>query len=158
LNISLYDDLQEIPDGSRDSATRQFTKQITEIDTFRPIVTPEELKSYTITPLHQHVQHYRVYSNNNFTIGGGRLAVNLGFQRSVRREFSHPEAPYQDVPGLYLELNSYSYDFKYYFPSYDGWDIAVGVNGMYQDNNVTKGTEFVIPSYHQFDVGPFTMV
>ena len=24
LNISLYDDLQEIPDGSRDSATRQI--------------------------------------------------------------------------------------------------------------------------------------
>jgi iron complex outermembrane receptor protein len=158
LNLSLYDDLQEIPDGSRDSATRQFTKQITEIDTFRPIVTPEELKSYTITPLHQHVQHYRVYSTNNFTIGGGRLALNLGFQRSVRREFSHPESPYQDVAGLYLELNSYSYDFKYYFPSYNGWDITTGVNGMYQDNNVTKGTEFVIPSYHQFDIGPFAMM
>ena len=158
LNLSLFDDLQEIPDGSRDSATRKFTKQITEIDTFRPIVTPEELRSYTMTPLHQHVQHYRIYTNNNFTIGDGRLAVNLGFQRSVRREFSHPEVPYQNIAGLYLQLNSYSYDFKYFFPTYDGWDITAGVNGMYQDNNVTKGTEFVIPSYHQFDIGPFAMV
>jgi len=116
------------------------------------------LRSYTMTPLHQHVQHYRIYTNNNFTIGDGRLAVNLGFQRSVRREFSHPEVPYQDIAGLYLQLNSYSYDFKYFFPTYDGWDITAGVNGMYQDNNVTKGTEFVIPSYHQFDIGPFAMV
>src|SRR5450755_2437994 len=54
LSLSLFDDLQEIPDGSRDSATRQFTKQITEIDTFRPIVTPQQLKSYSITVLHQH--------------------------------------------------------------------------------------------------------
>ena len=38
LNFSLYNDLQEIPDGSRDSLTRKFTKQITEADTYRPIV------------------------------------------------------------------------------------------------------------------------
>ncbi|HEX4851542.1 MAG TPA: TonB-dependent receptor, partial [Puia sp.] len=158
LNLSLFDDLQEIPDGSRDSASRKFTKQITEIDTFRPIVTPEELKSYSITPLHQHVQHYRVYSTNNFTIGTGRLGVNLGFQRSVRREFNHPEDPYQDVAGLYLELNSYLYDIKYYFPSFDGWDLTVGLNGMYQDNTVTRGTDFVIPSYRQFDIGPFALI
>ncbi len=159
LSLSLFDDLQEIPDGSRDSASRKFTKQITEIDTFRPIATPEELRSYTITPLHQHVQHYRVYSTNNFSIGGNsHLIVNLGFQRSVRREFSHPEDPYRDVAGLYLQLNTYSYDLKYYFPEFNGWNLTFGVNGMYQDNNVNKGTEFVIPSYHQFDIGPFAML
>ncbi|HTS43811.1 MAG TPA: TonB-dependent receptor [Puia sp.] len=158
INLSLFDDLQEIPDGSRDSATRQFTKQITEIDTFRPIVTPQELKSYTITPLHQHVQHYRAYMNNNFVLGEGRLGVNIGFQRSVRREFSHPESPYQEVPGLYLELNTLSYDLKYFFPEFNGWNFTAGINGMYQDNQVTKGTDFVIPSYTQFDIGPFAMV
>jgi iron complex outermembrane receptor protein len=29
---------------------------------------------------------------------------------------------------------------------------------MYQTNDVTSGTRFVIPSYHQFDLGPFAMV
>ena len=38
LNASLFDDEQAIPDGSRDSLTRQFTKQITDADTYRPIV------------------------------------------------------------------------------------------------------------------------
>ncbi len=98
LNISLFDDLQEIPDGSRDSATRQFTKQITDSDTYRPIVTNAELHSYAITPLHQHVQLYHIYSTNNFALGTGRITVNLGFERSVRREYSHPQEP--DVPGL----------------------------------------------------------
>jgi iron complex outermembrane receptor protein len=156
INFSLFDDLQEIPDGSRDSATRQFTKQITEIDSFRPIATPQELKSYTMTPLHQHVQHYRVYTTNNFTIGKGRFSVNLGYQKSIRREFSHPEM--SDVAGLYLKLNTISYDLKYYFQSMNGWDLSLGVNGMYQDNNVTNGTEFVVPSYHQFDIGPFALL
>ncbi|HSC36258.1 MAG TPA: TonB-dependent receptor plug domain-containing protein, partial [Chitinophagaceae bacterium] len=155
IGLSLYDDLQEIPDGSRDSASRRFTKQITEEDTIRPIVSDAELKSYAITPLHQHVQHYRVYSANNFTLGQGRLAVNLAYQRSIRREFSHPVLT--DIPGLYLQLNTYSYDVKYYLPELNGWNISTGVNGMYQDNKVTGGTEFIIPDYNQFDAGPFAL-
>ena len=156
LNISVFDDLQEIPDGSRDSATRRFTKQISEADTIRPVVTDAELHSYAIATLHQHVQHYRIYSTNNITLGTGRLSFNLGFERSVRREYSHPQSP--DVPGLYLELNSYVYDLKYSFPSMNGWDISTGLNGMFQQNTATNGTEFIIPSYHQFDIGPFAMV
>jgi iron complex outermembrane receptor protein len=156
LNFSVFDDLQEIPDGSRDSATRQFTKQITDSDTYRPIVTNAELHSYSITPLHQHVQLYHIYSTNNFALGAGRITVNLGYERSVRREYSHPQEP--DVPGLYLQLNSYVYDLKYYFPSLNGWDITTGLNGMYQQNTATNGTEFIIPSFHQFDIGPFAMV
>jgi iron complex outermembrane recepter protein len=156
LNISLFDDLQEIPDGSRDSASRRFTKQITDSDAFRPIVSDKELHSYAITPLHQHVQLYHIYSTNSFALGNGRMTVNLGFERSVRREFSHPQEP--EVPGLYLQLNSYVYDLKYYFPSLNGWDITTGMNGMYQQNTVTNGTEFIIPSFQQFDIGPFAMV
>ena len=51
LGLSMFDDLQEIPDGSRDSATRKFTKQITEDDTFRPIVSDAELNSYKISAI-----------------------------------------------------------------------------------------------------------
>jgi iron complex outermembrane recepter protein len=156
LNFSVFDDLQEIPDGSRDSATRQFTKQVTDSDTYRPVVTNAELHSYAITPLHQHVQLYHIYSTNNFALGAGRITVNLGYERSVRREYSHPQEP--DVPGLYLQLNSYVYDLKYYFPSFNGWDITTGLNGMYQQNTATNGTEFIIPSFHQFDIGPFAMI
>lgn len=152
IAMSLYDDLQEIPDGSRDSATRKFTKQITEEDDYRPPVSDEELSSYKISDLHQRVQHYRVYSTNNFLIGKGRLAVNLAFQNSIRREYSHPEVK---LPGLFLKLKTYSYDAKYYFHESKGFSLTTGINGMYQNNNVNEGTEFIIPSYRQFDLGPF---
>ena len=154
LDLSAFNDLQAIPDGSRDSIGR-FTKQITEIDTFRPEVTNAELNSYKMPVLHQHIQHYRAMSSNNFNLFNGLLAVNVGFERSIRQEFSHPE--YGDIPGLDLQLNSYIYDVKYYFHSVAGWEISAGVNGMYQTNDVTKGTEFVIPSYQQFDIGPFAV-
>lgn len=159
LQFTMFDDLQGIPDGSRDSATRKFTKQIYDgnLDTFnkRPIVSNNELNSYSIPVLHQHVQHYRAMLSNNIVVGDGSVAVNLGFERSVRQEFSHPD--YSSLPGLDLQLNSFLYDIKYYAAQIHGWEITTGINGMYQVNTVTKGTDFVIPSYNQFDIGPFVM-
>ncbi|HEX9510817.1 MAG TPA: TonB-dependent receptor [Puia sp.] len=156
LDFVLYDDLQEIPDGSRDSATGRFTRQISEADTVRQIVSSSDLDSYKMEKIHQHVQHYRIYSGNSFILGEyGRLQVNLGYQRSIRREFSHPVL--YSIPGLYLQLNSLTYDVKYFLPEFNNWNVTVGVNGMYQDNTTTNGTEFVIPSYHQFDIGPFLL-
>ena len=156
LSMSIFDDLQKIPDGSRDSLTGKFTKQITEADIFRPIVSNEELRSYAIDGTHQHIRHYRFFANNSFTVGGGRLAVNLAYQKSDRQEFAHPEQ--LTIAGLDLNLHTYNYDIKYYVPEFNGWNIVFGTNGMYQTNNVTSGTVFVIPSYHQFDLGPFAMV
>jgi iron complex outermembrane receptor protein len=154
FDFVLYDNLQEIPDGSRDSATWKFTRKITDIDTAREIVSDAGLNSYAIEKIHQHIQHYRVYNSNSFVLNnGGRISLNLGFQKSVRREFNHPEQV--TVPGLYLQLNSLTYDIKYTFPEVKEWNITAGVNGMYQNNNTTDGTEFVIPSYKQFDIGPF---
>ncbi|MBS1646930.1 MAG: TonB-dependent receptor [Bacteroidetes bacterium] len=156
LNLSAFDNLQEIPDGSRDSLTHQFTKQITEADTFRPVVPASELNSYKITTLHQRVQHYRAFLSNNFIIGQGKLAVNIGYQQSIRREYAHPQAP--NVPGLFLVLNTETYDVKYYLPEAKGFEIVSGINGMYQTNNTNQATEFVIPNYKLFDFAPFVFV
>lgn len=155
LGLTLYDDLQEIPDGSRDSATRRFTKQISDEDDFRPIVSSKELNSYSISELHQHVQHLNIYTNNRFIVGRGRLGINLGYQRSLRQEFAHPES---NIPALDLLLNTYTYDAKYFLHPGKGWDLSAGINGMYQENKVEKGTEFIIPPFQQLDFGPFIFV
>jgi iron complex outermembrane receptor protein len=156
LNFSLYDNLQEIPDGSRDSLSRKFTKQITEEDTVRPIVTNHELNSYNIDPIHQRVQHYRLFSINQFIIKQSKLALKLGYQESIRREYAHPQSP--DIAGLYLKLQTATYDAKFYLPEKNDWESAIGVNGMYQINNTDAGTEFVIPNYTLFDFAPFVYV
>ena len=155
LNFSVYDNIQSIPDGSRDSLTRQFTKQISEADSYRPIVSSSELSSYQIPILHQHIQHFRIYLANNFIFGKSKLAVNIGYQENIRREFSHPENT--DIPGLYLDLKTVTYDAKYYLPEINGWETTVGVNGMYQ-LNTNSGTAFIIPNYSQFDIGPFAFI
>jgi iron complex outermembrane receptor protein len=155
LNFSLYDDLQEIPDGSRDSITRQFTKQITEADTIRPIVSKSELNSYKISVLHQHIQHYRLYSTSNIYMDGSKIGIILSYQENIRQEFSHPQAA--ETPGLDLYLHTLTYDLKYYLPDLKGWEVTPGINGMYQLNS-NKGTEFIIPDYRQFDLGLFLLL
>ncbi len=155
LNASVFDDQQAIPDGSRDSATRQFTKQITDSDTYRPIVPESELNSYAIPTLHQHVQLYRIYDNSNIALGNGNLKISLGWQYSHRREFTHPQDA--TTPGLNLELHTYTYDIRYNFTIGKGYETGVGVNGMYQNNALGYSTDFPIPAYHQFDFGPFVV-
>ncbi len=156
LNFSLFDNLQEIPEGSRDSASRKFTRQISEEDTVRPVVTDSQLRSYKIDPVHQRVQHYRISSTNSFVFKQSKLALRLGYQASTRREYGHPQAP--ETPALYLQLATGTYDVKYYLPEKKGWESVIGVNGMLQQNRVDKGTEFVIPGYTLFDLGPFLFV
>jgi iron complex outermembrane recepter protein len=156
LNASVFDDLQAIPDGSRDSLTRKFTYQITDADTYRPIVPNSALNSYDIPALHQHVQLYRIYDNSTFNIGSGTLLVDLGYQYSHRREYTHPTEV--DIPGLNLQLTTYTYDVKYDFDLGKAYEFTFGLNGMYQNNTLGYSTDFPIPAYHQFDIGPFFVI
>ncbi|MBB3187109.1 TonB-dependent receptor [Microbacter margulisiae] len=154
LNASVFDDIQDIPDGSRDSLTRQFTYQITDADTYRPIVPASMLDSYATPALHQHVQMYNIYDNSSFNIGNNTLLLNLGYQYSHRREYTHPQNP--SVPGLNLELHTLNYDLKYNFTPGNNYETTIGLNGMYQDNKLGKNsTDFPIPAYRLFDIGAF---
>ncbi len=156
LNFSMYDNLQEVPDGSRDSSSRKFVKQITELDTFRPIVSNSELKNYSIGLVHQHIQHFRMYSDNHFIIGRSHVDFKLGAQQSRRSEFSHPQNP--NAPGLNLILNTINYDLKYHFPELKELETTIGINGMFQQNKNVKATEFVIPDHSLIDFGPFVFI
>ncbi len=155
LAATLYDNLQEIPDGSRDSLTRKFTKQVYETGQDdiknRPVVPDQELRSYSINPLHQRIQHYRLYTQNKFRMGKAELQMLLGFQQSMRREFNHPTLAGQ--AGLFVVLNTYNYDIKYNLPAWKGIETTFGMNGMYQSNTSKDATDFPIPDYRLFDIG-----
>lgn len=156
LKFSVYDNMQEVPDGSRDSTSRRFTYQVDDEDLERPIANNEMLRSYKIGAIHQHVQFYRAYTTASFNMGDNRLTTDLGFQRSIRREYNHPQ--HTDLPGLYLALNTFSYDLKYHLAERKGWSTTAGLNGMLQINDASKGTELLIPDYHSLDIGPFLHV
>lgn len=161
FGLTIYDNLQEIPDGSRDSVTRRFTRQVYEADSddikTRPLVNDDELRTYSLSVLHQHIQHSRAYVHGLFRYGnGGELHISLAVQQSVRREYNHPKFPGQ--AGLYVVLNTLNYDIKYNLPVWKHIAATIGVNGMLQSNSSKAATDFPIPDYQLFDAGAFVMV
>lgn len=157
LNFTLYDNLQGIPDGSRDSVSRKFTQQIYEGDNDhiknRPIVPEALLNSYQLSPLHQHIQHYRLYTKNKYKLGEGDLEGLLAFQQNVRREYNHPTQPEQ--AGMFVRLNTINYGINYNAPLIANVEFSVGINGMYQNNISKDATDFPIPDYSLFDGGVY---
>ncbi|MBS1666143.1 MAG: TonB-dependent receptor [Bacteroidetes bacterium] len=155
FNITWYDNRQAIPDGSRDSITRKFTKQIYEGDQDvikdRPIVPNEELNSYKLPSLSQHIQHYRMYMQHYYQLGNGDIDFLLGFQQNIRREYNHPSMPAQ--AGMYVRLNTLNYGLRYNLPKFSNIETAIGINGMLQNNKSMNATDFPIPDYHLYDGG-----
>ncbi|MCJ8209403.1 TonB-dependent receptor [Mucilaginibacter sp. RS28] len=160
LNLTLYNNLQGIPDGSRDSLARRFTYQVAEgaADdvTKRPIVPENILNSYQLSPLHQHIQHYRVYTKNQYSIGAGDIDFSVAFQQNIRREYNHPTQP--DQAGMYVRLNTVNYAFNYNVPLFNNTMLSTGINGMYQDNKSKDATDFPIPDYRLFDAGAYAFL
>ncbi len=158
--ITTYNNKQEIPDGSRDSLTRRFTVQVAEAGNDniknRPFAPQEWMTSYGVTPLHQHIQHYRIYNKTEIKLGNGIFASALGWQQSVRREYNHPTQ--RDQAGLYVTLNTLNYDFRNSPQVVNGWGYSFGVNGIAQTNRSKNATDFSIPDYNLFDIGGFFFV
>ncbi len=157
LNFTAYDNLQGIPDGSRDSLTRKFTKQIYEGNADdiknRPVVSDKDLNSYQLSPLRQHIQHYRIYTNNCYQIGKGNIDAILGFQQNIRREYDHPTDPKQ--AGMYVQLSTINYGLRYNAPVFFNIEVSAGISGMYQNNKNRNATNFPIPDYSLMDVGAY---
>ncbi len=157
LCATYYDNLQAIPDGSRDSANRQFTKQVLDgqFDDVknRPLVSESELNGYALSGLVQSIKHYRVYSKHQYHFGKIDLDALVGFQQNKRKEFTHPAWP--DQAGLSLQLNTLNYGINLNMPLSTIVEMSIGVNGMYQQNKHLNATDFPIPNFQLWDLGAY---
>lgn len=157
FNVTLYSNLQGIPDGSRDSLTRKFTKQVYEGNNDdiknRPLVPYDELNTYRLSPLHQRIDHYRIYTHHFYQLGKGDVDIIFSLQQNIRREYNHPTMPNQ--AGMYVRLNTLNYGLRYDAPRLGNIETTVGVNGMLQQNKSMHATDFPIPDYMLYDGGAY---
>lgn len=150
LLVSNFNQKLGVVSGARDSATGKFLAYPE--TALAHIATQQELDSRDIPVPYQHIMHFKIASDNNFSIGKDRLALNIGYQRNRRREFGDPDAIY--TPNLYFDLQTVNYSVQYNFAERKEWKTSLGVTGMYQQNrNLAK--EVLIPEYNQFDAGIF---
>jgi iron complex outermembrane receptor protein len=153
LILSSFNQNLGLVEGTRDAGSGRFL--IFPESAFEREATDEELKSRTVTVPYQHVQHYRIASDNSFRAGRSRVKLNLGFQQNIRREFGDVAAP--NEAGLHFDLRTLSYNAQVHLPELKGLQTTIGVSGMYQQNR-NKGEELIIPEYNLFDIGTFLYV
>lgn len=137
-------------EGERDPATGEFLKPVAgggeeiasgdDFDKIKPFVP------------FQHIQHFKINSDNSFNIGGSKLDVLAGYQRNQRREFGDPDN--LDEPEAYFDLKTVNYSAKLTLPFKGNWRTSVGVSGMSQ-TNTNRAEEALIPDYSLFDIGGF---
>jgi iron complex outermembrane receptor protein len=153
LSFSYYHLTPDIIEGERDSISGKFMKSIS--DNGKEVTVPAEysdFKSYRHAIPYQQVYHLKAVLDNSILLGEGSLKLLLGYQQNRRQEYEDALAP-TDY-GLYFLLHTINYDIHYLSPEWNGWKIASGVNGMFQQS-LNKGTEYLTPAYRLFDFGYF---
>ncbi|MGB4775636.1 MAG: TonB-dependent receptor [Daejeonella sp.] len=124
------------------------------VDDNAEVFSDTQLKNRKVSFPKQDVRHYKAALNSNLILGRNRLKSTLGFQHNIRRELGEPNS----TPELSLDLNTYSFDLKYYFHENNGWEPVIGASGQMQNSNNTQGVETLIPSYDSRNIGAFVYV
>jgi iron complex outermembrane receptor protein len=150
LLISSFNQTVGVIEGDRDPVSGRFLVYPGTAD--EHAVTDAELDSRTPLTPKQHITHFKIASDNNFSLGKNRLALNIGYQRNQRREMGDPGQ--SNIPDLHFDLQTVNYSIQYNLADKDGWKTSMGVTGMYQQNR-NLAEEVLIPEYNQFDIGAF---
>lgn len=150
LRVSNFDQHIGMVEGDRDDATGKFIKAVA--GGGEAVATDDDF--HAIKPLvpFQHIQHFKISTDNSFTLGRNKLDVLVGFQRNQRREFGDVDNLRE--PEAYFDLKTLNYSAKLNLPYHGNWRTSLGVSGMLQ-NNKNRAEEALIPDYNLFDIGGF---
>ncbi len=112
----------------------------------------------------QEVSHFRTSLNQTFLFGEDHLAIDVGFQRNLRQEFSYPE--FHSIPAslidrnntLALELLLQTYTLNAHYEQHRSHDSKWVYGGNLQwQKNIRGGFEFLLPNFSTFRGGIFTI-
>jgi len=150
INVSNFNQRIGMVEGERDDATGQFIKA--EPGGTETIATDNDFKQIKPLVPFQHIQHFKITSDNSINIGKNKLDLTLGFQHNQRREFGNVD----DIttPDAYFDLKTISYAARFNLAATEHWKTSIGVSGMAQTNR-NKAEETLIPDYNLFDAGGF---
>jgi iron complex outermembrane receptor protein len=150
LIFSSFNQNTGLVEGDRDDATGKFVLYAG--TPLERIATNEDLEESKPFIPRQNIQHYKIASDNNFSIGKNRLKMNVGYQDNLRKEFGNPED--ENETELFFDLKTITYNVQLTLKEKKEWHVTLGTNGMYQWNE-NKGVEAIIPDYNFFDIGTF---
>ena len=141
LTWATYHQIPSIVEGERDEVTGELE------------CTTNNVKTYSKALPFQQIKHYKAVWDNSLNLPKGWLKAIIGYQQNRRQEFEDDEDEYE----LYFKLHTITYDLHYLSQELNGWKMAGGVNGMWQQS-LNLGEESLIPEYKLFDFGVYATV
>ena len=141
LTGSVFHQTPSIIEGERDEDTGELE------------CTTDNVKTYAKALPFQQIWHYKAVWDNSFNLPKGWLKAIIGYQQNQRQEFEESADDYE----LYFKLHTMTYDVRYLSQEWNGWKMAGGVNGMWQQS-LNLGEEALIPEYKLFDVGGYATI
>ncbi|MDZ7614836.1 MAG: TonB-dependent receptor plug domain-containing protein [Flavobacteriaceae bacterium] len=129
---------------------------------------PEGIEEQTTskTPEHpyQKLQSHILGLHNHFFLNEAKIDVNLGYVFNNRKEFEgehghdeegHDQGEHGSEAALDMDLRTFTYEGKYYFPKKNKLELIAGLQGLVQSNE-NFGEEISIPDASTKDIGFFT--
>ena len=141
LTLTAFHQTPSIVEGERDEVTGELE------------CTTDNIKTYSKALPFQQIKHYKAVWDNSFNLPKGWLKVIVGYQQNQRQEFEEDADEYE----LYFKLHTMTYDLRYLSQEWNGWKMAGGINGMWQQS-LNLGEESLIPEYKLFDVGGYATI
>ena len=141
LTWATYHQTPSIVEGERNEVTGELE------------CTTNNVKTYSKALPFQQIKHYKAVWDNSLNLPKGWLKAIIGYQQNRRQEFEDDEDEYE----LYFKLHTITYDLRYLSQELNGWKMAGGVNGMWQQS-LNLGEESLIPEYKLFDFGVYATV
>ena len=141
LTWTAFQQTPSIVEGERDEVTGELE------------CASDRVKTYTKALPFQQIRHYKAVWDNSLNLPKGWLKAIIGYQQNRRQEFEDDEDTYE----LYFKLHTVTYDLRYLTQVFNGWKMAGGFNGMWQQS-LNLGEEMLIPEYRLFDFGAYATV
>jgi iron complex outermembrane receptor protein len=141
LTWTTFHQTPSIVEGERDEVTGELE------------CSTDNVKTYSKALPFQQIKHYKAVWDNSLNLSKGWLKAIIGYQQNRRQEFEDNADEYE----LYFKLHTITYDLRYLSQEFNGWKMAGGVNGMWQQSQ-NLGEESLIPEYKLFDIGAYATV
>ncbi len=105
---------------------------------------------------YQNLTQHLISSKNRLFFGNYKLELNAAYQFNQRRLNGKPES---DAFRLVdMDLNTFTYDSKLYFPSSETNEFLIGIQGMHQSNTNHEAPNHIIPNAKIGDFSIFALL
>ncbi|MBI9056366.1 MAG: TonB-dependent receptor [Labilibaculum sp.] len=104
----------------------------------------------------QDLTQHLISSRNRLFLGNYKLEVNAAYQYNNRQLKGNPNSTFFRLVDM--DLKTFTYDSKLYFPTGENTEFLIGLQGMHQSNKNQEAPNRIVPDAKIDDFSLFTLL